>query len=74
MLTRFSHYAGTLTNSHNVHCSDSEVDVGPQVWKCVLPQVPENHLKVPENTTSLCHINGSALSADVTAHNIIYTT
>ena len=39
VLTRLIHFTGTLTISHNVHCSDSEVDVGPQVWKHVLPQV-----------------------------------
>ena len=63
VLTRLIHYADTLTISHNVHCCDNEVDVGPQVWKHVLPQVTGI-------TTSICHINGSALSTDVTAHNI----
>ena len=63
MLTRLIHNAGTLTISHNVHCCDSEVDVGPQVWKHVLPQVTGI-------TTSLCQINGSALSADVSTHDI----
>ena len=63
VLTGIIHYAGTLTISYNVHCCDSEVDVGPQVWKHVLPQVPGI-------TTSLCHINNSALSTDVGTHDI----
>ena len=63
VLTGSIHYAGTLTISYNVHCYDSEVDVGPQVWKHMLPQVTGI-------TTTLCNINNSALVADVAAHNI----
>lgn len=38
MLKMLMHYACTLTTSHSLHSCDSEVDVGPQVWKCVLLQ------------------------------------
>ena len=63
MLARLSNDIGTFTISRNVHCCDSEVDVGPQVWKRVLSQVAGI-------TTSLCHIYDSACSADVAAQNI----
>ena len=63
VFTRLSHNAGTLTISHNVHCFDSEVDVSPQLWKCVLTQA----LRI---TTCLCHINGNALITDIAAYTI----
>ena len=62
-LTRFVNYTGTLTTPHDVHCCNCKVDVGPQIWKHVLTQATWI-------TTSLCHINDSTLSTDVSTHDI----
>ena len=65
MLKTFMHNASTLTISHNVHYCDIEVDVGPQIWKCV-----QAYVMVIITSSSLSSVPDSTLSADAEAHKV----
>ena len=63
MFTSFIHHAVTLAISHNVNRCDTEVDMSPQIWKCVLQQV----VRI---TTRLPHVNMCTLGSDIVTNNI----